>query len=157
MKGEQYTTGRASEPTLRYVPMPNGAIELHRVRESYFGYCTTAAQLAFTVANQQIDLTLQLLQVADFEVFYLLDTHTNAWNLQITDGSSMTTLWSQPVPAASVCGNGTLPGIVPVTFVFRKNGSIMIRGINGAVAANPGVLTIVGAHLYDEGPVTNAK
>ena len=151
MKGAQYNTGRASEPILRYVHLPNGALELHKVREVRFDYPTT---INFTGVNQNLSVPIQLLQVADFEVFYLQDTHAQAWFVQLTDGSTNASMSSAPVPAASICGNGQLPGISPVTFVFRKAGSIVITAINGpTIAANPGVFTLVGAHLYDEGPV----
>jgi len=150
MKGEQYNTGRASEPILRYVHMPNGTLELHRVREVRFDYPTT---INFAAVNQNLSLPIQLLQVADFEVFYLQDTHASLWFVQLTDGSTNAAMSSQPVPAQSICGTGQLPGISPVTFVFRKAGSILITAINGPMtAANPGVFTLVGAHIYDEGP-----
>jgi hypothetical protein len=64
--------------------------------------------------------------------------------LMVTDGGSGRQLFSSATPLSSIAGNGTLPFILPVTYIFEAKSTIQLTLTNFSIAGSGG-----GASAYD--------
>lgn len=78
-------------------------------------------------------------------------------NIQITDSGSGRALFSAPLPASSMAGNGKQPFILPVSrlFMARSNISVSATNFDPANTYNFITLNFIGRKLFKLGPNNN--
>jgi len=105
--------------------------------------------LNFAAAGAILTRTVALLQDSYFEMVMIMDNHPNPWSFLLKDGSSGREMMSDQTPNANMTGTGSLPFILPDSYIFRPTGNIVINSTNGAtVGANAGTITFYGARLF---------
>lgn len=107
------------------------------------------ARLQFTAVGQIINTSISTLSDSDYELYILNRNHASAFTYTIRDESSGAQLSNVAVPAESTMGSAQYPGVLPVSYSFRKNSTISISATNGTTAANDGYISFIGAHVYD--------
>lgn len=122
--------------------------DFRRLRADYYTY---TFPFPFTVAGQTLEVTKNIVQIGKgFELFAISHTHANAFTFRIKDSGNDRYLMNQHVPSACCSGSGPQPYILPVSYLFDANRAITIDAVNGAVAANSGSMTLIGATLRED-------
>lgn len=117
-------------------------MEIGGITKDYFVY---DFPLNFTVAGQAITVPRRLLSGGDFELRYIVSNHANEFFFNIFDTASNQRVFNDQISSVCVSGDGQYPFVLPVSRLFGTNHTVRIEATNGAVAANPGSLLLVGA------------
>ena len=116
-------------------------------RADYFGRLAAYGVEMNFAGNDRIDAAMQIYSDAPFEAFYLMRSHTAAFDLQITDAYEGVDMFKGMVPSANVCGSAQYPSVLPYTKVFPPAGTVLVSGVDTSGAANAGWVVLIGADL----------